>query len=143
MMYQNTKAFWTIQYRAYKEAIKSGTHFDIILVNNPYAIKFISGPTEQQKLVAVNSEPKVLKYINGASIQVQTRAVELDPSTIEYVKNPTEEMWIYALENKPSLLFKIPKPTWSMLLVVKDRLSKINTHKGLAPDMKAYFTLVS
>lgn len=143
MMYKNTKQFWTLQHRAYKQGVKNGNNFDSILKTNPYAIKFISGATQNQQIVAVKSEPKVLKYLRGPSTEVQELAVRLDPSTIEYVKNPTDEMWLYALEKTPRLIFKVRNPTWEMIYLTKDRISKINTHKGFTQDMRAYFTLVS
>ena len=47
MKSNNSKSFWTRQYKEYKKAIKENIPLIKVLPANPYVIKFISGPTKE------------------------------------------------------------------------------------------------
>lgn len=82
---RGNKQFWSAQYKIYKEAIKKNKPLIGVLPANPYVIKFISGPTKEQQLAAVLTEPKVIKYIAGVNEYVAERAIKLNSSVIEFV----------------------------------------------------------
>ncbi|MCK9530991.1 MAG: hypothetical protein M0R77_10610 [Gammaproteobacteria bacterium] len=139
----SSKSFWTRQYKEYKKAIKENTPLIELLPSHPYVIKFISGPTKEQQLAAVLSDARVMKYIKGVDHYVAIRAIKVLPWVIKYVVNPTEEMWLHALTHDPNLIFKSPKITWPMFETVFGKVKRLNSHKGLLPEMRTAIILVS
>lgn len=140
---RGNKQFWSDQYKIFKNAIKNNTPLIQILPANPYVIKFISGPTKEQQLAAVLSEPNVIKYICGVDSYVAERAIKLDSSVILFIPRPTEQMWLYALDDNPDLIFKSKYVTWPMFNVVFGRVKTLNRHGALDPVMKTALILVS
>lgn len=140
---KGNKQFWSGQYQIYKSAIKNNKPLIQVLPANPYVIKFISGPTKEQQLAAVLSEPKVVKYIPGINSYVAERAIKLDSSLITLIPRPTEQMWLYALSDNPNLIFKSKYVTIPMFNIVFGRVKSLNRHGGLDTAMRTAIILVS
>ena len=73
--------------------------------NNPYNIKYIDNPSEEEQLLAYNVRDKgnfpgypIVKLIKNPCQKLQEITIKENPCLIKYIDNPSEEMQMFAIK---------------------------------------------
>ena len=82
-----------------------------MIQNNPYVIERIENPTEEMKLLAVQTNGLALQYIPHPSQAVQEAAVANTPRAIQFLENPPETLLLQAVQHGWNNLAYIKHPS--------------------------------
>ncbi len=101
-------------------------------------IRYVSKPTEEIKLAAVESRGSAIGYITNPSEKIQLAAINQDAMAILNIINPSEKVQIAAVKKNENAIWYIDEPTEALqLFLVRKNPLKYQYLKGITDPSEA------